>query len=130
VQLILPNFLLASGDIASRVGNRVFWDELPQGMGYPAIILLLISQPGSYHHQGVSALTRARVQFDCRAATADDARQLLAALDACLSGYKGTYDGVRFEGAFKEGHRTSFDMVGETRWFQASTDYLIWWQPA
>jgi hypothetical protein len=130
VQLILPNFLLDSGGIADRVGNRVFWDELPQGMSYPAIIMFLISQPGSYHHQGASALTRSRVQFDCRAATADDARQLAEALDDRLGGYKGTYDGVRFEGAFKEGHRTSSDMVGETRWFQASTDYLIWWQPA
>jgi hypothetical protein len=130
MQLILPNFLLDSGGIADRVGNRVFWDELPQGMSYPAIIMFLISQTRSYHYQGVSALTRARVQFDCRAATADDARQLAEALDARLGGYRGTFDGVSFEGAFKEGHRTSSGMVEATRWFQASTDYLIWWQPA
>ncbi len=130
MQLILPNFLLESEDIAGIVGNHVFWDELPQGLNYPAIIMFLISQPAFYHYQGVSALRRSRVQFDCRAATADDARQLAEALDGRLGGFNGTYDGVRIEGAFKQGHRTGSDLVGETRWFQASTDYMIWSKPA
>ena len=71
-----------------------------------------------------------RVQFDCRANTAAQRRQLADALNAFLSGYKGTFSGFKFDGAFKDGHQTRFDLDGATEWFQAQIDYRLYWAPA
>jgi len=126
MQLVLSNFLIASPSLAALIGNRAFWDELPQGLDNPAIVMFLISSVPGYTHQGADGLTSDRVQFDCRGRTADEARQVAAALDARLSGFRGTFEGVRFQGAFKQGHRTRSDKVEAIRWFTASVDYIIW----
>jgi hypothetical protein len=127
MELILANFLLAAAPIAAIVGDKVYWDELSQGLEHPSIVMFLISAPRGHTYAGVDALHRDRVQFDCRAATADQRRLLAEALDARLGGYRGTFEGVQFQGAFKQGHRTRSEKDGATGSFTASIDYLIVW---
>lgn len=130
MELILPNFLLAAAPIAGIIGNKVFWDELPQGMEGCSIIMFLISAPRGHTYAGPDSVHRDRVQFDCHATTADQRRLLAEALDARLGGYRGTFDGVQFQGVFKQGHRTRSDKDGASGSFTASIDYLIVWSAA
>ena len=130
MELILPNFLLAAAPITGIVGNKAFSDELPQGLEHPSIIMFLISAPRGHTYVGPDGLHRDRVQFDCRARTADERRQLADALDARLGGYRGTFEGVHFQGVFKQGHRTRSDKDGANGSFTASIDYLIVWSAA
>jgi hypothetical protein len=127
---VLANLLLAHAPIPAIVGNKVFWDELPQGLEHPSIVMFLISAPRGHTYTGVDQLHRDRVQFDCRAATADQRRLLAEALDARLGGFKGTFEGVTFQGAFNQGRRGRSEKDGATGSFTASIDYLIVWSAA
>lgn len=127
MEIALPNLLLASAPLKALVGNKVFWDELPQGLEYPAIILFDVTSRTTYTYQGASGLMQSRVQFDCRGMTRAQARAVLAAMDARLSGFHGQFEGFRFDGCFRQGERSRADRDGASRWFTASVDYLIWW---
>jgi len=130
MQVALANLLIDHFGLRSLLDNRVFWDEYPQGLEYPGIVMFHISGRPGYHMQGSSGLVPARVQFDCRGASADEARLIAEALEVRLGGFRGRFDGIRFDGAFKQSHRTRADRDGPSRWFTASTDYIIWWSKA
>ena len=130
MQQILANLLLSSPPIKALVGNNVDWDTSAQGATGPRIIMFVISAPVAYKMSGPVKHFMTRVQFDCRANTAAQRRQLADALDAFLSGYNGTFSGFKFDGAFKDGHQTRFDLDGATKWFQAQIDYRLFWAPA
>lgn len=130
MQNVLASLLLSDTAIKNIVGNNVDWDVSVQGATGPRIIMFVISEPRVYRMKGEVKHYMTRVQFDCRANTALARRQLADALDAFLSGYKGTFGGIQFDGCFKDNHRTRFDMDGGTRWFQAQIDYRIFWAPA
>lgn len=126
METVLAKLLLAHAPLAALVGTNVDWDEAPQGLSPPLIVMFLVTATPGYTHQGPDGLVSSRVQFDCRGTTAEQRRQIAEALDARLSGYRGTFEGVRFGGAFKQGHRTRSYKDGPSRWFTASVDYLIW----
>ena len=127
---VFAALLLTDPAIKDLVGFNVDWDVSAQGAVGPRIILHLVSEQREYTFQGDDGLRDALVQIDCRANTALERRQLVEAVDNFLSGYRGTFHGVSFRGAFKAGKRTRFDMDGGTRWFQAQMDYRIWWAKA
>lgn len=130
MQDVLAALLLSNTAIKNMVDENVDWDVSAQGATGPRIVMFVISEPRAYKANGEVRHYETRVQFDCRANTALARRQLAGALDAFLSGYKGTYQGYRFDGCFKENHRTRFDADGGARWFQAQIDYRIFWAPA
>lgn len=130
MELILANFCLQHVPLAALIGNRIHWDELPQGIVNPAIVMHVISGLPIYTHQGPDGLEASRVQFDCRGNTAAERRSVYEALDARLSGYRGVYDGVKFGGVFRQSIQTRSDKDGADRWFTASVDYIIWWAAA
>lgn len=130
MELVLANLLFAHAPLAAMIGNRLHWDELPQGVTGAAGVMRLITSIPGMTYQGAIAQTEARVQFDWRASTADERRAIVDALDARLNGFKGVFDGIDFQGCFKQSHRTSSLKDGAARWFTASVDYQIWWAPA
>lgn len=130
MQNVLYTLLMTDRTIQSMTGGSIDWDVAVQGITGPHIVMFLISEPRTYRMNGEVRHYMTRVQFDCRATSALARRQLADALDAFLSGYKGVFGGIQFDGCFKDGHRTRFDMDGNTRWFQAQIDYRIFWAPA
>lgn len=127
MQIALPNLLIGYAPLALLIGNRAFWDELPQGLDYPAVILFDVPSRTDYTYQGPMGLQQSRIQCDCRGNTRAEARAVLAALDSRLSGFAGEFEGFRFDGCFRQGDRSRADRDGASRWFTASVDYLIWW---
>lgn len=129
METVLANMLLAYAPLAGLVGSNVDWDEAPQGASAPLIVMFLITDQPSYTYSGGVRLAQYRLQFDCRGRTRVEARQVAEALDARLSGFQGVFDGVHFQGAFKQGARTR-PRTDSAAYFLRSVDYLIWSAPA
>lgn len=130
MQLVLANFCLQRPQLAAMIGNRIQWHELPQGDGNPSIVMHLISAVGGYTMQGPDGLEASRVQFDCRGDDEAQSRAVADQLDAVLSGYRGTYEGFKFGGVFRQSRRGRSDKDGADSWFTTSVDYLFWWAAA
>lgn len=130
MQSKLANLLLAHAPLAAMVGNRVQWDVLPQGIPNGTISMSVVSGIPDYTMAGASGLVFARIQFDCRDATAAKARAIATALSARLSGFRGVFQGYYFQGCFEANQRTSFGMVDGHQWFTDLRDYTIYWAKA
>lgn len=127
---VLASLLVAHPPIKAIVGSNVDWSRSVQGVDGPRIVMTLVSEPHRYANSGRVNFTTSRVQFDCIAGTALNRRRLSAALDGLLSGYRGRWQGIHFDGAFKAGHRTRFDKDGPNEWFTAQIDYFLHWAKA
>lgn len=128
----LTAHLLASTSLAEMVGNRITWDERPQGEALPSVVFNLIDGAPEYSDEGTAGMSNARIQIDCWATdttgangstTAKEvARAVIAAMPIDM-----TRNGVEFQGVFLDATR---DFPPETgpggvQFFRRSLDYLI-----
>jgi hypothetical protein len=87
--------LCADTGLAALVSTRIYPDQVPQDITWPAIIFHQVSEAASYGHDGDSNLDMARFQFDCYGSTNASARAIKSALRACLSGKRFEGTGAR-----------------------------------
>lgn len=128
MQTKLAPFLLAYAPLSTLVGgSRIDWDTLPQGSPQGTISMTDVTAITDYHMKGPSGLEFSRIQFDCRDSTAAKARAIAEALKVRLSGFKGEFQGYKFQGCFQVGKRTSFGKVDANSWFTDSRDFQIHW---
>lgn len=127
MQQVLANLLLAHHPLKALVGNNIQWDTMGQGSPLPYVVMFVISGVTDYTMEGASGYVATRIQFDCRGRTAAEARSAADALRDRLSGFRGVYSGVQFQGCFEMGQRTRFDRDGLVSWFTDSRDYMIHW---
>lgn len=130
MQTVLANLLLAHPRLESLVGNRVQWDALPQGSPVEGVVMFAVSGVPNYTMQGPSGFVSSRVQFDCRGTSAAKARAIAEALNERLSGFRGTFSGIAFQGCFAQSQRSSAGKDGAVSWFTDSRDFTIHWAPA
>jgi len=123
----LTALLLADTAIAGLTGDgdRLYWNVKEQGKPDPSAVLYLISGVPDYHMQGPSGLVESRVQVDCRGDTVADALELARAIEARLSGYRGTVGTTKFMGIFKQSERSRFDPDPAPGVHMHSADYQI-----
>lgn len=129
MQTVLANLILAHAPLAALIGNRAHWDEMPQGQPPSGIVMYVVGGITDYTMQGASGYAMTRVQFDCRGATAAEARAVANALCDRLSGFSGSFQGFSFQGCFAQNQRTRSDKDA-TKWFTDSRDFTIHWAPA
>lgn len=128
----LTALLLGHAPLAAELGTRIHWRMQPRkGTAFPYLNLSVISDPRSYHMGGETALRQTRVQADVWAETYSEAKAIVRLLTspAFLSGYRGTGEGVRFQGIFVGDPKDFTDQTtGEERQlFRISVDFLISW---
>lgn len=88
--------LTGDAGVAALVSNRIYPDQVPQDVIWPAIIVHgPASETASYSHEGDENLDTARIQIDCYGSTCASAKQVKAAVRACLSGKRFTGTGAR-----------------------------------
>jgi hypothetical protein len=107
----LTTFLLADTALATMLGDgeRLYWNVKEQGKPDPSAVLYLISGVPDYHTAGPSGFVESRVQADCRGTTAAEALAVARAIEARLSGYRGSVGVTKFMGIFKQSDRSRFD---------------------
>lgn len=130
MQTVLANLLLEHQPLKALIGTRLHWDTMGQGQPLPFVVMYVISGVTDYTMAGASGYASTRVQFDCRGKNAAEARAVAEAIRARLSGFRGEYEGFRFQGCFEAGQRTRFDDAAPAKWFTDSRDYMIHWAPA
>ncbi|WP_353474786.1 DUF3168 domain-containing protein [Salipiger sp. H15] len=119
----LRSLLLGNASVSALAGDRVNWGAHPQGAGYPAAVLTLISETGDHTLDGPSGVSVARVQVDCLGTGYGNAKRLAHAIRSVLDGYRGgPLKAVFFAGARdgREGGTNDAD-----RPFRTSLDVLV-----
>lgn len=131
----LAGLLLSDPAIRVMVGDNVDWNRSSQGVTGARIIMFVISSPVVYRMKGPVQHFMTRVQIDCRGETDKEARGLGEAVDALLSGYKGSFGGIVIDGVFRDGIQSATERdttVAHTaiQWFARKLDYRFYWAPA
>jgi hypothetical protein len=130
MQTVLANLLKSHAPLEALVGSTIDWDETPQGVALPSIVMFVVSGIIDYAYSGATGYVVTRVQFDCRGSTAAAARAVAVALDGKLSGFSGEFEGIEFQGCFARGQRTRHDKIDAKTWFTDGRDFEIHWAPA
>jgi hypothetical protein len=128
----LTKHLLASTAVTAMVGDRITWDERPQGDSLPSLVLQVIDGAPEYSDEGSARLTTLRVQIDCWATHADGAnggtiaKQLGRAVAEALP-VAMMIDGIDFQGVFPEIIHDFAPEIGpgQVKFFRRSLDYMI-----
>lgn len=67
---------------------RINWGESPQGAGHPSIVLNVVGGAKGLVMNGRNTLFEGRVQVDCYGVTYASPRQVSAAVEDLLNGYR------------------------------------------
>lgn len=112
--------------LQALVGGRCYKYVLPQPYPYvlPAITFFRVDTPFITSHDGDSGLSHPRWQISCWASTGSGAEALVKQVRVAMKPWKASYGG----GALPQDQRDMSDP--ETKVFQATIDYLIWWTEA
>lgn len=121
METALWTLLTGSSAVTALCGQRISWDEVPQGAPHPYVILQVISRTDHPHQQGARGLETYRVQIDSYAEDRSKARALCQAIEALINGHRSgelrlcLLDAERIES-------------GGGRLARASQDYIINWR--
>ena len=118
--------LLSSPGITDVVGQNINWGAMPQGSGYPSVVLNVVSDTNEHTMSGPDRLIDARVQADIYAETYGEAKAGGKAIRALLDGYSGG----NMQGIFHEGSRDSGRNSGSEidLPYRVSSDYMTKWR--
>jgi hypothetical protein len=86
--------LAADGAVSGVVSTRIYPDQLPQNVTYPAIHYEHSSEFSHVHMTGISGLADSYIDVICHAATRLAATSLAEKVRLALSHYEGTSSGV------------------------------------
>jgi len=136
IRMALRTLILSDPYIEAMIGVRCYPVILPQGATYPSIVQNLISEDNHMHLGGSSILSRARIQIDCWATTADESVTLSNLVWEKVQGFSGTVsfnssdspsslNDVSIQGIFAELARDGYDATHKT--FTRQRDYMVWY---
>lgn len=123
--------LVGHAPLTALVGERVYWDQIPQGADRPCVVMYKVSGVPGYHMRGPDGLSTDRVQFDCQAILTTDKWAIASTLEALLSGYRGTVGDTIFNGIFKVLERDKTEPSTENDTFRVrQLDFEFWHRAA
>lgn len=114
--------------VSSLVAARVYWQQLPQAVTFPAVVLREISNEEVAHLRGTSGVSVTRVQIDCYSPDYTAAFALREAIRQRVRPWRGTQGSV-FVHSVVQGSRNSFYLEPrdgtETGRHVCTIDFLI-----
>ena len=93
----LTTYLLAQTGLTALIDRRFFYDELPQGTIYPAVVCLNISDVKDHTHDGQVTLERPVFQFTSYADTKLGAIAVGNQIKTALRDYTGSMSGIEVQ---------------------------------
>ena len=119
--------LLASTGVSDLVSARVNWNRIAPPAAPPYVILRRISGVRDYKLSGATGLVESRVQVDCYGSTYASAKAVARAVEAVLSGYRGTQGATTFDGIFLSAERDLIDDdESPADLHGVSLDFMVW----
>jgi len=111
IEQAIKNQLQADAAVLALTVERIHYANAPQDTPKPYVVMYKISDVPTYTHGGKDGKHTARIQLSCYGTTYLSVKNVSAAIDSVLSGFKGTLGGVggmTVQGCFKDG-----DMDGD-----------------
>lgn len=124
-------YLVASGDLAAIVGQRIDWAIRPQAEATPAITLHNITSFPVYADEGDTGLSYARIQTDSWAKTYAEAKAAARAITERLNsnGSKFVQSGIEFQISYKADEQDSFERgAAAESLYRVRQDFDIWFK--
>ena len=97
ITVALTTYILAQTGITSLIDRRFFYDYLPQGTKYPAIVGLNISDVKLHTLTEQLPLEQPMIQFTAYAETKAEVQSIASQLKTALSDYQGTLSGIEVD---------------------------------
>jgi len=94
IEEALTTYLLAQTGLTALIDRRFFYEEMPQGATFPAVVCIKVSDIKDHYLTTQSTLESPMLQFTAYASTKAGARAVSNQLKAALCDYTGTLSGV------------------------------------
>jgi hypothetical protein len=125
IEADLRGILTTSTSVAAFSSNRVYQDQLPQNVTYPAISFFLVSAP-RIPLMGTDAVNiPARFQFDCWGASPSSANSLKNAVIASIERYKSSTGTMVIESIFIDEEQTIPERDPDEEVFRRTIDAIV-----
>jgi len=95
-------FIKSKSEVTDIVGNRIWYDKLPEDATLPAITFSRISDPHKYTQSGDSGHRNPRVQFSCWAETDQAAEDLGETLSGVMTAFVGAFGSINIQSSMIE----------------------------
>lgn len=116
----------ANATVSALVSSRVYFTEAPQTPAIPYAVIYRIDSPRVHSMTGPSGLAAARIQVDCYAKTAKEAREVGAAVRVSLDGFRGLQSGVNVQGVLLLDEMDGYSESSELK--RVTQDYRVWYR--
>jgi Protein of unknown function (DUF3168). len=97
LEVALTTYILSKTGLTSLIGDRFYYDSLPQGKNYPAVVCMCIDDIPIHTHNGISNYTRPNYQFTVYASTRAGAKAVSKQIKLALSDYAGSMSGLNIQ---------------------------------
>lgn len=97
IEEALTSYLLAYSGLIALIGDKVYPDELPQGIKLPAVIYSKISDVKDHTLIGQNRLESPMLQFAAFAGSKTAARAITSQLKEALCDFQGTLYGLEVQ---------------------------------
>lgn len=97
IEEALTAYLLNHDGLAALIGDKLYPDELPQGIKLPAVIYSKVSDVKEHTLIGQNKLERPMIQFSAFAGSKKAARAIANQLKAALCDFNGTLSGLEIQ---------------------------------
>lgn len=94
IETALVTKLEAAASVIALVGDRIFPNRIPQGVGMPAIAYEQLSGPRDHVMDGNTGLANTNYIFKCSCAIYAQAKAVSEAVRIELDGFRGTVGGI------------------------------------
>lgn len=103
---------------------RIWRGKLPQNPEYGSLAYWVFDNDTDITQDGPSGLKESLVMVDAYSQDQDEAVAIQAAVEAILSGYKGTVGTIQIQGIFNERETDLYD--DSVKAFRVSQIYRVW----
>jgi hypothetical protein len=97
IEEALTSYLLGFPGLEALIGDKLYPDELPQGIKIPAVIYSKVSDVKEHTLAGQNRLERPMLQFTAFAGTKPVARTIKNQLKTALSDFQGTLSSLEIQ---------------------------------
>lgn len=127
IEQALMTYLLAQTGITDLVGERIDFIMASQEVAKPYIVITKIDSPRLHSHDGGDHLAHPRFQLSVFSTSYKESKEIAAALQTVLQGYKGTMGGAGGVAVGAVIYEDETDLYEEsTQLFHIACDYIIW----
>lgn len=125
VRPAIRTLLINNAAVSAIIGQRVYPNQLPQGVRSPSVVYNRITGRAEYTLAGSGGLLEDLFQIDSIAVDSDSATNLALAVHDALSAFKGPISGVTVRGIFRQNLRDLFDEAVQLN--RMAGDYVVWY---